>query len=1389
MTRLALVDAATRAEVADLTVGDAVVDLDARAVRSFDIVAELSVDVGAVALTLAGPRSAAHTSDFAPYSVFGTAGGGGLVAGSYSLEVVAYRHGQRATDGGPVLKTVVPFEVTGSAGDDKAVTGLALALGSGPRIVELADGAAVTVYAGEPVEVRARTSGGGAVGSVAFALSGAGTLAATTNDAPFAVSATLTTGTYGITATPHAAADGGGEAGTALALSGVTVTVAPAPVSGFTLVDASGGLPDPDVGPVLDGDTVELSAYDGWANVRAELTSSAAATRVALALDGPRHVARTVTGGVVSLFGEHGGDYVAGAFPDGAYTLTAVPYLGPGPRDVLPAATVGFTVTGGFAGAVAGFALIDARDDAPHPDFAAITDGATLSLRDMADKRVSVRADLGWPEAAESVRLELRGPVAATGTDSEAPYLLFGGAGDDVQGGKLPDGAYTLTARPFSGPNETGDALLPKTVTFTIADSGWPQTPVSGFTLIDAAGGPPDPAIGAVGQDATIHWPAGGTGEYSIRADLTDLDGIGSVRLKLSGAVHASRVENNDGSPFTLFGDDPDSGDVRGRGLPRGRYYIEATPFSGQDGSGEGGVPQTASFTLVPPGPEEALVTGFTLLDAGAAPPVDVGGIAAGATLDASALTGRAGDIRADMVFYGTDARSVVFGLRGPRDVTSTDSRRPFSLFGDGAGGSDYAGSALPNGAYTLTAMPYTESGGGGSAFRETTVTFTVTRSFEADAPAVTGFAMSDTGGGGLDLGTLADGGTLDLSSTATGLIGLRAEPAVRRPDAKSVVLALRGPKNVDRTVDAGTPWRLFGAGGGALPNGTYTLTATPCTQAGGGGDPLPATTVTFTVTGSYEAGAAPVKGFTLVDAANGLPDPDLGPLANGAQVDLSDTGGLASVRAELAARRPDVEKVLLRLHGPRSLGRGAPARAPVSLFGDSGGDYVAGAFPAGGYTLTAHPAGPGDLRVHDFDDGAAGGWTGGHFRVIDGVYRTTNYHDHAYLADFEASDLVLEADVQAPPRGDWVGVAFGGTDSRRYLGLVHARVGEAQIGRMILFQGGGFGTEMLGRARLDAAGPWYRVKVVTEGPRIELYIDGARVLEVEDQGYVGGRAGLWSWAPAAWDNVMAWRRDDPDGLLPETAVAFTVVSGVPSLSITASGEATEGGAATFTITADQAPAADLTVAVSVTQGADDDYLPDTLPTSVTIAAGATEATLSVTLPDDDSVEPHGVVTATISESPQRYHVTTSSARLPVHDNDGTTLSIAAGEAATEGDTATFTVTADPAPAADLTVAVSVTQGADDDYLPDTLPTSVAIAAGATEATVSVALPDDTVVEAAGTVTATIVESQAYEVATSSASVAVSDNDVPTLSIAAGEAATEGGTATGADQGSQGFSG
>ncbi|MCY3810776.1 MAG: DUF1080 domain-containing protein, partial [Gammaproteobacteria bacterium] len=426
-----------------------------------------------------------------------------------------------------------------------------------------------------------------------------------------------------------------------------------------------------------------------------------------------------------------------------------------------------------------------------------------------------------------------------------------------------------------------------------------------------------------------------------------------------------------------------------------------------------------------------------------------------------------------------------------------------------------------------------------------------------------------------------------------------------------------------------GAAWRLFGPGGGALPNGTYTLTATPYTEAGGRGNALTPTTVTFTVTGSFEAGTAFVTGFTLVDARDGLPDPDLGALADGATVNLSRTGGLASVRAEMPRRSP-VAAVRLALNGPRTVDRIAPARAPVSLFGDSGGDYVAGAFPDGAYTLTARPLD--SLRTDGFDDGAAW-WTpyGGAWQVSGGVYEVSGGREGKALLDgFAAADLVLETDVRAAPGGN-AGVVFRASDVREsrnafrgYYAGVDVDGSKAVVGRM---DDGVW--HRLAKLDMDAAGPWYRLRVVATGPRIEVFVDGAPVLDIEDATYASGAVGLRTWEFAAeWDDVEAVRLDDPDGLLPETAVAFTVQSVVPEVAIVADGPATEGGTATFTISAEPAPPAELEVVVSVTQGTADDYLPATLPTSVRIAAGSTEATLKVALPDDAVDEPDGVLTA-----------------------------------------------------------------------------------------------------------------------------------------------------------------
>ena len=102
-------------------------------------------------------------------------------------------------------------------------------------------------------------------------------------------------------------------------------------------------------------------------------------------------------------------------------------------------------------------------------------------------------------------------------------------------------------------------------------------------------------------------------------------------------------------------------------------------------------------------------------------------------------------------------------------------------------------------------------------------------------------------------------------------------------------------------------------------------------------------------------------------------------------------------------------------------------------------------------------------------------------------------------------------------------------------------------------------------------------------------------------------------------------------------------------------------------------------------------------------------------------------------------------------------ISITAGSAVTEGTAATFTVTASPAPASDLDVAVTVSQSGD---FAGTGSRTVTIPATGS-ATFPVATTDDSTDEPDGSVTATLSTGAGYTLSSNSstATVAVSDND------------------------------
>jgi len=124
------------------------------------------------------------------------------------------------------------------------------------------------------------------------------------------------------------------------------------------------------------------------------------------------------------------------------------------------------------------------------------------------------------------------------------------------------------------------------------------------------------------------------------------------------------------------------------------------------------------------------------------------------------------------------------------------------------------------------------------------------------------------------------------------------------------------------------------------------------------------------------------------------------------------------------------------------------------------------------------------------------------------------------------------------------------------------------------------------------------------------------------------------------------------------------------------------------------------------------------------------------------------------------------------------TISITGGSAVTEGGDVTFTLTANPAPAADLAVTVSVTETGNVASPGATGARTVTIGTGGT-VDFTVSTEDDDVDEADDSIEATVTAGTGYTVGSvATASVTVADNDVPTVNITSAAGGSEGDDVT-----------
>ncbi|TGE14053.1 InlB B-repeat-containing protein [Hymenobacter elongatus] len=251
----------------------------------------------------------------------------------------------------------------------------------------------------------------------------------------------------------------------------------------------------------------------------------------------------------------------------------------------------------------------------------------------------------------------------------------------------------------------------------------------------------------------------------------------------------------------------------------------------------------TATFAPLPPPPPPPAVTSYTLVNADT--DLDIQPLATDATLNLATLPTRNLNIRATTTPAAVG--SVRFSLTGADTRDQTESQAPYALFSDAGG--DYNAWTPAVGSYSLTAIAYSEAGGGGAAGSPLTLTFTVVNT--ATQATVTSFTLvnADTD---QDIQDITSGAMLDLAALPTQNLNIRVNtsPAV----VGSVAVVLTGTQEQVRT-ESMAPYALFsdanGNYNGWIPTtGSYTITATPYAEAGAVGDAGKALTVSFNVLG-----------------------------------------------------------------------------------------------------------------------------------------------------------------------------------------------------------------------------------------------------------------------------------------------------------------------------------------------------------------------------------------------------------------------------------------------------------------------------------------------------------------------------------------------------------
>lgn len=238
-----------------------------------------------------------------------------------------------------------------------------------------------------------------------------------------------------------------------------------------------------------------------------------------------------------------------------------------------------------------------------------------------------------------------------------------------------------------------------------------------------------------------------------------------------------------------------------------------------------------------------------------------------------------------------------------------------------------------------------------------------------------------------------------------------------------------------------------------------------------------------------------------------------------------------------------------------------------------------------------------------------------------------------------------------------------------------------------------------------------------------------------------------------------------------------------PDVSISDAADVTEGGVSVFTVTLDQNPSAPVTVGYSTANDTTDasDFTALTNQTLTFNPGGALTQQINVQTTQDGTVEPDESFFVNLTSITNGILVDNQGTGTILND-DVPEVSVADAGTVNEGDSATFVVSLDQAPLADVTVTLSTADGTavePGDYVAVSGQVLTFSPGGALTQQVVVATNDDTISEADEAFTLEIDSAVGgtESVANGSGSVTIAANDPPTVHIGDAGSVSEGGIA------------